>query len=71
MKAYPISWLHPDTDYIASFPPLNNLPTQYRVTVRGAQRWFATLTDKRVRRGSHRRQRVLVAVIKQAPRGDQ
>jgi hypothetical protein len=30
MQAYPIGWLHPDTDYIASFPPLNNLPTQYR-----------------------------------------
>src|SRR5207237_8710504 len=41
MQAYPIGWLHPDTDYIASFPPLNSLPTQYRVTVRGEQRWFA------------------------------
>jgi hypothetical protein len=41
MQTYPIGWLHPETDYIASFPPLNNLPTQYRVTVRGAQRWFA------------------------------
>jgi len=41
MRAYPIGWLHPDTDYIASFPPLNNLPTQYRITVRGEQRWFA------------------------------
>ena len=35
MGAYPIGWLHPETDYIASFPPLNGLPTQYRVTVRG------------------------------------
>ena len=41
MQAYPIGWLHPETDYIASFPPLNNLPTQYRVTVRGQQQWFA------------------------------
>jgi alkylmercury lyase-like protein len=41
MQAYPIGWLHPDTDYIASFPPLNNQPTQYRVTVHGEQRWFA------------------------------
>jgi len=41
MQAYPIGWLHPETDYIASFPPLNNLPTQYRVSVRGQQRWFA------------------------------
>ena len=41
MQAYPIGWLHPETDYIASFPPLNNLPTQYRVTVGGRQIWFA------------------------------
>ena len=41
MAAYPIGWLHPETDYIASFPPLNNLPTQYRITVGGEQRWFA------------------------------
>ena len=41
MAAYPIGWLHPKTDYIASFPPLNNLPTQYRITVGGEQRWFA------------------------------
>jgi len=24
------AWLHPDTDYIVSFPPFHNLPTQYR-----------------------------------------
>jgi hypothetical protein len=41
MDAYPIGWLHPETTYIASFPPLNNLPTQYRVSVRGEQKWFA------------------------------
>jgi Alkylmercury lyase len=41
MQAYPIGWLHPDTHYIASFPPLNSLPTQYRVSVGGQQRWFA------------------------------
>ena len=41
MQAYPIGWLHPETGYIASFPPLNNLPTQYRVTVGGGQKWFA------------------------------
>jgi hypothetical protein len=41
MQAYPIGWLHPETDYIASFPPLNNLPTQYRITVRDEQKWFA------------------------------
>ena len=41
MQAYPIGWLHPETDYIASFPPLNNLPTQYHVTVHEEQKWFA------------------------------
>jgi hypothetical protein len=41
MDTYPIGWLHPETHYIASFPPLNNLPTQYRLTVDGEQRWFA------------------------------
>jgi hypothetical protein len=34
-------WLFPKTDYITSFPPFNNLPTQYRVTIRGQQKWFA------------------------------
>lgn len=33
-------WLYPDTDYIASFAPFNNLPTQYRITVEGQQKWF-------------------------------
>ncbi|HSF04650.1 MAG TPA: hypothetical protein VLG10_02570 [Methylomirabilota bacterium] len=35
------AWLHPDTDYIVSFPPFHNLPTQYRVTVGSEQKWFA------------------------------
>lgn len=34
-------WVHPGTDYIASFPPFNNQPTQYRVSIDGQQRWFA------------------------------
>ena len=34
-------WFHPGTDYIASFPPFNNQPTQYRITVDGGGRWFA------------------------------
>ncbi len=33
-------WLHPNTDYIASFAPFNNLPTQYRITIEGQQKWF-------------------------------
>jgi Alkylmercury lyase len=35
------AWLHPGTDLIASFPPFNNQPTQYRISVDGEQRWFA------------------------------
>ena len=34
-------WLYPKTDFITSFPPFNNLPTQYRVTIEGRQKWFA------------------------------
>ena len=34
-------WLFPNTDTITSFPPFNNLPTQYRITVDGQQKWFA------------------------------
>lgn len=33
-------WMHPGTDYIASFPPFNNQPTQYRISVDGRQKWF-------------------------------
>ena len=34
-------WLFPKTDFIASFAPFNNQPTQFRVTVDGEQKWFA------------------------------
>lgn len=36
----PGMWLFPDTDYISSFAPFSNLPTQYRITVGGEQKWF-------------------------------
>ena len=35
------AWVHPGTDYLVSFAPFNNLPTQYRITVDGEQKWFA------------------------------
>lgn len=35
------NWLFPNTDLIASFAPFNNLPTQYRISVDGEQKWFA------------------------------
>ena len=31
------AWLYDGTDYVASFAPFNNVPTQYRVTVEGQQ----------------------------------
>ena len=34
-------WVHPDTDWIASFPPFSNIPTQYRITIDGQQKWYA------------------------------
>jgi hypothetical protein len=34
-------WLFPETDYISSFAPFSNLPTQYRLAVAGEQKWFA------------------------------
>ena len=34
-------WLHPGTDYLVSFAPFHNLPTQYRIPVDGEQKWFA------------------------------
>jgi len=36
----PAMWLYPETDYICSFAPFNNLPTQYRISVDGVQKWF-------------------------------
>ncbi len=33
-------WVHPGTDYIASFPPFNVQPTQYRISVDGRRAWF-------------------------------
>ena len=33
-------WLNPETDTIVSFAPFNNLPTHYRLTIDGEQKWF-------------------------------
>jgi hypothetical protein len=58
LQAYPIGWLHPDTDYIASFPPLNNQPTQYRVTAfkrrRAASERAAVSPSDHLRQPPHR-----------------
>ena len=37
---YP-GWVHPDTDWIASFPPFSSIPTQYHISVDGEQKWYA------------------------------
>ena len=34
-------WLYPNTVLIVSFPTFNNLPTQYRITIDGQQKWFS------------------------------
>ena len=34
------SWLAPDTDYISSWAPFSNIPTQYRVSVDGERKWY-------------------------------
>ena len=36
-----VGWLFPNTDLIVTFPPFSNLPTQYRITIEGQQKWFA------------------------------
>ena len=34
-------WLYPKVDTVVSLAPFNNLPTQYRITIDGEQKWFA------------------------------
>ena len=33
-------WLQPGTDYVASFAPFSNIPTQYLISVDGQQKWY-------------------------------
>ncbi|MDH4076172.1 MAG: hypothetical protein OEY41_15935 [Acidimicrobiia bacterium] len=33
-------WVHPGTDLIASFPPFNLQPTQYRISIDGKPGWY-------------------------------
>ena len=32
--------LNPDTDWIITVPPFSVIPTQYKITVEGQQKWF-------------------------------
>jgi hypothetical protein len=34
-------WLFLKVDTVVSLAPFNNLPTQYRITIDGEQKWFA------------------------------
>ncbi|MEN6466207.1 MAG: hypothetical protein ABFD62_13580 [Syntrophaceae bacterium] len=34
------AWLFPNTDHISAFSPFSSLPTQYRITVGGEQKWY-------------------------------
>jgi hypothetical protein len=34
------AWVFPNTDYLASISPFSNIPTQYRITIAGQQKWF-------------------------------
>jgi len=33
-------WCEPKSDSIASFAPFNNIPTNYRITIDGEQKWY-------------------------------
>ncbi len=33
-------WFVKDTDYIESWAPFSNVPTNYRVTINGEQKWY-------------------------------
>ena len=34
-------WISQDTDYIGSWAPFSNIPTQYLVTIEDKQKWYA------------------------------
>ncbi len=36
----PATWFVPETDYVASWAPFSNVPTQLRISVDGEQRWY-------------------------------
>lgn len=37
---FSFTWLVPDTDYISSMAPFSNVPTPYRVSIGGVQKWY-------------------------------
>lgn len=33
-------WMNPDTDFVGSWAPFSNIPTQYLITIDGQQKWY-------------------------------
>ena len=33
-------WMSHDTDYVGSWAPFSNIPTQYQITIDGEQKWY-------------------------------
>lgn len=33
-------WMHPHTDHLVAVSPFSNLPTPYRISVDGQQKWY-------------------------------
>jgi hypothetical protein len=34
------TWINHDTDYVGSWAPFSNIPTQYLLTIGGQQKWY-------------------------------
>jgi hypothetical protein len=39
-RGVPGFWVRPGTDLVESCAPFSNIPTQYRISVEGQQRWY-------------------------------
>jgi len=39
-EAAPGCWISPETDYVQSWAPFSNIPTQYFVAVDGIKKWW-------------------------------
>lgn len=39
-RGVPGFWIRPDTDIVESCAPFSNIPTQYRISVDGEQKWY-------------------------------
>jgi hypothetical protein len=39
-RGVPGFWVRPGTDFVESCAPFSNIPTQYRISVEGEQKWY-------------------------------